>query len=269
MRYTLALLFLTFGITIFAQPEPIEVAAFQSAPGTVIFQATNHTYAPYTVVLKINGKNVKLAKDAEQTVLIPPNTSEFELNTLTFSANKKSGYGFEYSYTLGDTENSKHNNRYKYTLPFEPGTSFVVGQGYYGPFSHTGKKAVDFDMPEGTTVCAAREGTIIKVKEDSDRGCKSESCKKLANLVTILHDDGTMADYVHLQLNGSAVEEGDEVKAGQVIGYSGSTGWASGPHLHFEVYEPRIGGRETVSTKFNTKEGTKSELEQGEYYTRE
>jgi murein DD-endopeptidase MepM/ murein hydrolase activator NlpD len=51
----------------------------------------------------------------------------------------------------------------------------------------------------------------------------------------VLHDDGTLTEYVHLMQGGSAVRVGEKVAAGKLIGYSGNTGYSAGPHLHFAV----------------------------------
>jgi len=56
-----------------------------------------------------------------------------------------------------------------------------------------------------------------------------------ANIIRIVHDDGTLSLYAHLNWNSIRVKPGDRVKAGQYIADSGNTGFTSGPHLHFSV----------------------------------
>jgi murein DD-endopeptidase MepM/ murein hydrolase activator NlpD len=98
-------------------------------------------------------------------------------------------------------------------------------------------------MPAGTPIMAARDGIVIKIKENSNRGGSSKSYEKDGNKVSILHKDGSYAEYVHLQQNGALVNEGDAVKAGQQIGLSGNTGRTTGPHLHFQVAVPTPEGK--------------------------
>jgi murein DD-endopeptidase MepM/ murein hydrolase activator NlpD len=64
----------------------------------------------------------------------------------------------------------------------------------------------------------------------------------------VLHDDGSMALYAHLREGGVLVRAGERVTLGQMIGYSGSTGYSSGPHLHFAVQVN--GGLQLVSVPF-------------------
>ena len=56
-----------------------------------------------------------------------------------------------------------------------------------------------------------------------------------ANNIRIVHSDGTMAVYAHLELESAHVQVGDRVRAGQLLALSGDTGYTSGPHLHFCV----------------------------------
>lgn len=114
-----------------------------------------------------------------------------------------------------------------------------VEQGFGGTFSHHDEQnryAVDFAAPQGTDVLAARDGVVMQVENDFDRaGLNQEKYAGRANFVRVLHDDGTMALYAHLQERGVMVRMGQHVRAGQLIGRSGNTGFTSGPHLHFAV----------------------------------
>jgi murein DD-endopeptidase MepM/ murein hydrolase activator NlpD len=114
-----------------------------------------------------------------------------------------------------------------------------VDQGYGGSFSHTdpqNRYAVDFAADIGTPVLAARGGTVMQVESDFDKaGLNLEKYGGRANFVRILHDDGTMGLYAHLQEAGVLVRVGQRVQAGQQIGLSGNTGFTTGPHLHFAV----------------------------------
>jgi murein DD-endopeptidase MepM/ murein hydrolase activator NlpD len=165
------------------------------------------------------------------------------------------------------TSGSKVTNNldtYIYDLPFAEGTRHKVVQGYGGLFSHKNKAALDFNMPEGTPVYAAREGIIYSFKDDSNEGGLFTSEKK-ANYIIIRHADGSFGCYWHLQKNGVAVKKG-RVAKGQLIGYSGSTGFVLRPHLHFTVKRRLNYEKDSfVKTKFRTTKGIQL-LESGEVY---
>src|SRR2546423_4074907 len=76
---------------------------------------------------------------------------------------------------------------YIYDLPFKEGSSYKVVQGYGGRFSHNHKAALDFEMPEGTPVYAAREGTIYHYKDDSNEGKPFPWYNRKANYIIIKH----------------------------------------------------------------------------------
>ena len=115
-------------------------------------------------------------------------------------------------------------------------------------------------MPIGTPVLAARDGTVMDVEEDFNKGgtLKSAYIEK-ANRVIILHDDGTMSVYAHLDLASVNVRAGQHVRAGRQIARSGNTGFSSGPHLHFAIQQNI--GLEIVSLpfKFTRPEGEPAE----------
>ena len=83
---------------------------------------------------------------------------------------------------------------------------------------------------------AARDGTVVAVRQDSDVGGTDEKYLNSSNYVVIRHSDGTFAEYLHLKHNGALVSVGDKVRTHQVLGLSGNTGHSSIPHLHFAVF---------------------------------
>jgi murein DD-endopeptidase MepM/ murein hydrolase activator NlpD len=95
---------------------------------------------------------------------------------------------------------------------------------------------VDIAMPIGTDIVAARGGVVFDVAASNfSGGLDPERDGPNANVVRILHDDGTYAIYAHLNTNSIRVRPGDRVERGEYIADSGNTGFSSGPHLHFAV----------------------------------
>jgi murein DD-endopeptidase MepM/ murein hydrolase activator NlpD len=154
-------------------------------------------------------------------------------------------------------------------LPYAPGKKFRVTQGYNGEFSHKGSNlyAIDWQMPEGTCVYAARGGLVVKVKDDSSTGGSSMKFDPFNNYVLIRHEDGTLGHYCHLQKSGVVVKPGQSVQTGQLIAHSGNTGFSSGPHLHFSVYRTKNGReRESLPVRFKTSDATAITLVTGRAY---
>lgn len=155
-----------------------------------------------------------------------------------------------YQYMLGDP-NAAHEPQKPYLAPFAPGHSFPISQGFGGEFSHSlpdSEYAVDIAMPEGTPIHAARDGVVMDVANDFYGAGTEAKYMARANLIRILHDDGTMAVYAHLHLDSAQVSPGMRVSAGQFIARSGNTGFSTGPHLHFVVQ--KNAGMRLVSVPF-------------------
>ena len=122
--------------------------------------------------------------------------------------------------------NSTVTDGIKWTMP----CSYVRLSSPYGyrthPISGQWKfhSGVDLAGPEGTPIVATRDGTVTAAAYHSGNG----------NYVTINHGDGFSSSYLHMTRD--TVSVGQEVKAGQLIGYMGNTGYSKGSHLHFTIY---------------------------------
>ena len=104
-------------------------------------------------------------------------------------------------------------------------------------------------MPIGTPILAARAGRIVHVADGYTEAGTSEEFLPAANAVTVLHDDGTFATYAHLD-PGAGVREGMHVLTGEPLGFSGNTGFSTGPHLHFSVWKGAYDGQKTLNVRF-------------------
>jgi murein DD-endopeptidase MepM/ murein hydrolase activator NlpD len=97
-------------------------------------------------------------------------------------------------------------------------------------YNGSGHNGVDMGTPIGTPVKAALGGTIMGTG-DTDLACPGAS---FGRWVLIRHNNGLSSLYAHLSV--ISVAEGQTVTTGSTIGYSGNTGYSTGPHLHFTVY---------------------------------
>lgn len=153
---------------------------------------------------------------------------------------------------------TKDDTSYVYALPFEEGKSYYMVQGYFGSFTHKERAALDFKMKRGSMICAARDGVVVRVKEDGDRGGLKRRLRAYGNYVIIQHADSSRAGYWHIKKDGALVNAGDTVKKGQPIALSGKTGYSAIPHLHFLVWsiDNKRQWRQ-VATRFKTSKGIK------------
>lgn len=171
---------------------------------------------------------------------------------------------------VGNIWKTDYDEDYVYDLPYAKKEKFLLYQGYDGNETHQGQNALDFSMPIGTEVLAAREGYVIELKQDSNTGCPEKKCVNQGNFIKIIHPDGTIAEYYHLKMNSSKVKFGDKVEKGQTIAVSGNTGWSSGPHLHFMCDLPKPKEKNiSIKTLFRIDNGDKAKfLNPGNAYKR-
>jgi murein DD-endopeptidase MepM/ murein hydrolase activator NlpD len=146
------------------------------------------------------------------------------------------GLGLTLDLVPGDPQ-ARAQQQVRYRLPFRD-APIRVDQGFGGAFSHADAPnwyAVDFALPQGTPVLAAREGVVMEVRQDVIEGGPQDQAAGGGNLVRVLHADGSMAIYAHLAPDGVAVRPGQVVRTGERLGASGNTGYSTAPHLHFAL----------------------------------
>uniref|UniRef100_A0A7C2BBI0 DUF4124 domain-containing protein n=1 Tax=Pseudomonas graminis TaxID=158627 RepID=A0A7C2BBI0_9PSED len=208
----------------------------KKANGSDSLYVRNDLYAPVEVELRLAGvKNVVGVSDQVIRRTIAARSNERLIALSPQVASKAMTYKPSLRSIVGDPQRgvSASGFAYRYPLPWVGGP-FRISQGANGSYSHIGAKsryAIDIAMPEGTQIIAARGGTVIKTENaQSGRGANPSG-----NFVRILHDDGTMGVYLHLQQGSVSVKEGQHVAVGAPLGRSGNTGNSTGPHLHFVV----------------------------------
>jgi murein DD-endopeptidase MepM/ murein hydrolase activator NlpD len=206
------------------------------------FIARNDYYAPVEIVLALDElTNVEYpAPDQVMRWIVDPR-SELELMALAATGDSpEPAAKFRFMALHGDPR-SRHNPQRAYRAPFTVASDYNITQAFPLALTHNtldSRHAVDIAMPIGTDIHAARGGVVFEVASTNFRGgVDQDRDAATANIVRILHDDGTHAVYAHLNWNSIRVRPGDEVERGQYIADSGNTGFSSGPHLHFVVLQ--------------------------------
>jgi len=240
-------------------------ATTQQSKNHVDIFFTNLNLYDVTLRVKAKYKNIREKRDKERLfVLKAKSTMRYARLYFTSSAVR---YSFTYQWIIG-SKDARPDRSYIYRLPYAIGTSHMVSQGYNG-ITHTGHSqyAVDFKMDVGTKVYAARSGIVVKTKDDSDKRGFSKAFAKYGNYVTILHNDGTFGTYYHLKKGGVLVDVGERIERGDAIGYSGNTGYTSGPHLHFAVFKALESLKtKSIPVKFISVKGIVINPKKGNYY---
>ena len=219
------------------------------------FIARNDYHAPVEVVLALDElTNIQYPASGQVMRWIVDPRSEFKLMALAALGDaREPAAKFRFIALLGDPR-SRHNPQRPYRAPFAVASDYPITQAFPLGATHNtadSRYAVDIAMPIGTDIHAARGGIVFEVASTNFRGgVDRERDAATANIVRILHDDGTHAVYAHLNLNSIRVQAGDEVERGQYIADSGNTGFSSGPHLHFAVLRNAGMRIESVPIKF-------------------
>jgi murein DD-endopeptidase MepM/ murein hydrolase activator NlpD len=180
--------------------------------------------------------NIAADPDLPLRIVIPAESERSVAVLRAVDAQAAASFALEFTAVPGPPDAAPDGS--VYALPLDSSV-WRIDQGFGGSFSHTDEQsryAIDLAADEGTPVLAAREGQVMQVEDDFEgAGLDREKFASRANHIRVLHADGTMAVYAHLQPESVMVSPGQRVRRGQRLGASGNTGFSTGPHLHFVV----------------------------------
>ena len=217
--------------------------------------ANNRFHAPMELVIdfdRIEGVQFP-HPDQELRWVLPPRSDTVLLELAVLDGVAAPELAYSSRATIGDPE-AEHQPASLYRVPFAVANDFPVTQAYPDVNTHDtpdSSYAIDVAMPIGTDIFAARGGIVIDVADTNFRaGLDRDRDAPAANVVRILHGDGTYAIYAHLNWNSIRVSAGDLVERGDYIADSGNTGFSTGPHLHFAVVKNAGMRPESVPVQF-------------------
>lgn len=222
-------------VAAFGQISPVSYKK-DTIQGAISLSVRNELPAPIKLLMSSEKFEVKI------DTLLLPSTDYFPLLSVSLDLLEQDSISLGSYLTgkviIGDPL-AIHDGNVRYLLPFKKGYKYELIQGFGGRFSHSlehSKYALDFAMNEGQEVRASRSGIVCYYEEHfSDGGADRELYMDKGNRLMILHEDGTIGVYNHLLKNGVLVELGQRIQPGELIAYSGNTGFSTRPHLHFVV----------------------------------
>jgi murein DD-endopeptidase MepM/ murein hydrolase activator NlpD len=236
------------------EPPSVAVSTRLNAR-TLQFIARNEYPVPVEVIIALDALHFVEYPEPDQVMrwIVDPESSMILMSLDATVDNAVPQAEFRYIWLPGDPRDS-HAPQRPYRAPFAVANEHQISQTFPVGVTHTTPDswyAVDIAMPIGTDIYAARGGLVFEVASTNFRGgTDPDRDGASANIVRIMHDDGSHAVYAHLAWNSIRVRPGDRVERGEYIADSGNTGFTTGPHLHFAVMVNRGMRLESVPITF-------------------
>ncbi len=217
----------------------------------------NGTPVPYTVRVVLELDNLRSRRPSPIRAVVGPLEAKPLADLVRADPHAPFSYGLRWGAGSGSLL-ARHDDAWHYRMPFGGSAAFPLSQGTDGDTSHQGpfRHSFDFALPRGTPVLAARAGVVVRVKDEGGGFGRVLRSFEDSNAVDVLHRDGTLATYAHLE-RGVSVAVGDAVATGDTLGRSGDSGVTTGPHLHFMVWRRKADlSQQTLPIRFH--DGTRA-----------
>lgn len=230
-------------LTLAENPYPFKVK-LEKRDGRIAAVAYNDGPASVSAVLNVSSNNCNVDALANTRIVVKAHDTLVLAPVVhATSSGIACQAGINFKYQMGDFKRNVDNEPFR--VPFSDSKPHRVEQAFGGPLtSHNSLEsqyALDINLPEGTKVVAAKDGRVVDFSFSyNNTGSVDVEEKLKANFVLIEHADGSLTIYSHLAHMPVALELGALVHEGDLIGYSGNTGFSSGPHLHFAVLKPYV-----------------------------
>jgi len=245
------------------EPEPRIRMRKEGPDSNPVYILFNDFWGPVEIELKITDEvNVMTEPELPARFVLPGQSERILVGVGALDTRQGFSYRLHMSSVPGPPQSHIPQNIVIHP-PFSAGETYFISQGFNGSKTHhtpDSIHAIDIVMPVGTEILSVRDGVVMDVEEDFNRGgANMKEYADKANHVRILHDDGTMALYAHLDLASVSVRPGARVRAGQKIARSGNTGFTTGPHLHFALQQNVGMEMQSVPFRFHLPDGGNAE----------
>ncbi|RZJ89571.1 MAG: hypothetical protein EOO60_09865 [Hymenobacter sp.] len=223
--YTILLLLLLSSGLVKGQSQASlrKIYAIERTDGTVCIIAENHGSMPFTATIRAELVNMSSNVKLPLRIIVAQGDKPYIL--ATFTPEIPVNHSYKYNFWIQDGIYTGHlpDTSYVYRLPYYPRADTILPRHTstaYAPWQHL----YAFPLPENTAICAARAGTVGAIMQQA-----KNSSRIIANLVYVLHDDGSYGCYENIRRNSVVCRAGQRVAVGDTLAYFGG----NRPNLNF------------------------------------